>query len=275
MATILTISSQVISGHVGNSAITFTLQRLGHDVLPIPTVLLSNHPGHQTFAGKATDPQLLHDMFRALCNNHTLNNIDAILTGYLPTPEHTNFAHKAVTAIKKENPNSLYLCDPVMGDTPKGLYINEQAAETIKQNLLPIADITTPNLFELNWLTDCNSNNLQDTIKQAQSLNPKTVLITSAPGRDNNTISNLLVTEENISSCEVEKHNHPPNGTGDFMAALFLGHLLNDNNKQTALAKATAGVDAALQKSIKKPELQLIATQAEWSSDKMWPVKDI
>ncbi len=275
MATILTISSQVISGHVGNSAITFTLQRLQHDTLPIPTVLLSNHPGHQTFAGKAIDPQLLQSMFSALKDNNTLNKIDAVLTGYLPTPEHTDFAQKAVTTIKNENSDTIYLCDPVMGDNPKGLYINEQAAENIKQNLLPLADITTPNLFELNWLTDCKSNNLQDVIKQAQSLKPETVLITSAPGQSDTTISNLLVTNENIWACEVNKHNHPPNGTGDFMAALFLGHLLNNNSKQQALAKATAGVDAALQKSIKKPELQLIATQAEWSSDKMWSITEI
>ena len=46
MARILAISSQVVRGHVGLSAIVPALQRLGHEVLPIPTIILSNHPGH-------------------------------------------------------------------------------------------------------------------------------------------------------------------------------------------------------------------------------------
>ena len=51
---ILSIQSSVVFGHVGNSAARFALQRLGLDVWAVPTVLLSNHPGHGRFRGEAT-----------------------------------------------------------------------------------------------------------------------------------------------------------------------------------------------------------------------------
>jgi pyridoxine kinase len=49
---VLTMQSQVVYGHVGNSAASFVLQRLGHDVWQVPTVLYSNHLGKPTFKGR-------------------------------------------------------------------------------------------------------------------------------------------------------------------------------------------------------------------------------
>ena len=43
---ILSMSSQVAYGPVGNTAAVPALQALGHEVLAVPTVILSNHPGH-------------------------------------------------------------------------------------------------------------------------------------------------------------------------------------------------------------------------------------
>ena len=45
MKTILSIQSHVASGHVGNDAAVFPLQRLGHEVIAINTVQFSNHTG--------------------------------------------------------------------------------------------------------------------------------------------------------------------------------------------------------------------------------------
>src|SRR5687768_930784 len=43
---VLAISSQVVYGPVGSSAAVPAMRRLGLDVLELPSVLLSNHPGH-------------------------------------------------------------------------------------------------------------------------------------------------------------------------------------------------------------------------------------
>ena len=81
MATILAISSQVASGHVGLAAIVPALQRLGHDVIALPTVLLSNHPGQQKSAGTRIDPVVLDGILDMLDSNGRLEAIDAVLTG--------------------------------------------------------------------------------------------------------------------------------------------------------------------------------------------------
>src|SRR5688572_27846842 len=66
MARVLALSSQVARGHVGLSAVVPALQRLGHEVWPLPTILLSNHPGHAHAAGLRVDPAALEEMVDAL-----------------------------------------------------------------------------------------------------------------------------------------------------------------------------------------------------------------
>ncbi len=56
MARILAISSHVAHGHVGLGAIVPALNRLGHEVIALPTVLLSNHPRHKQCAGEPVAP---------------------------------------------------------------------------------------------------------------------------------------------------------------------------------------------------------------------------
>ena len=63
---ILSIQSEVVAGHVGNAAARFALQRLGHEVWAVPTVLLSSHAGHKGFAGEATSAALLGKLLDAL-----------------------------------------------------------------------------------------------------------------------------------------------------------------------------------------------------------------
>ncbi len=268
MAKILSISSQVVSGHVGNSAMTFALQRMGHEVLPLPTILLSNHPGHSTFAGDATSLDLMNNILTALEANGHLTTLDAVITGYLPSAKHAEFTCKTIDKIKSLSPDAKILVDPVMGDYPKGLYIEQSTAELIKQELLPKASITTPNHFELQWLTDREASD----ITNARSLLAGTTLVTSSPGKDKNLLQNLLVTKTEAWACEVTKHQKAPNGTGDLFAALFLGNILNGMDEKSALSQTTASVDAVLKASRDEPELQLIPSQKAWSGQLDWPV---
>jgi pyridoxine kinase len=130
MARIMVISSRVAMGHVGLSIIVPALQALGHAVLEIPTILLSNHPGHAHVAGTRIDPQTLTAMVSALAANGWLTGLDAVLTGYLPTPAHVDFAAATVARLRALNGARpvVYLCDPVLGDDPKGLYSSNPRA---------------------------------------------------------------------------------------------------------------------------------------------------
>lgn len=262
MARVLAISSQVARGHVGLSAIVPALQRLGHEVWPLPSIILSNHPGHAHAAGLPIASAALEEMVDALDRNGWLGEIDAVLTGYLPTREHVQLAAAVVRRLKGERP-ILYLCDPVMGDEPKGLYLDPHAAGAIRDDLAQLADVITPNRFEFGWLTGKPVGTIEELKCAARSLTHGTVLVTSAIRRGP-LLENVLLGPGEALACEVAWRPNAPHGTGDFFAALFLGHRLNGKTEADSLARATAGVEQVILASQGRDELALVASQDAW-----------
>jgi pyridoxine kinase len=266
MARVLTISSQVVRGHVGNSAAVFALQRLGHEVWPMPSVVLSNHPGHWHVAGTRIAPSTLEAMLTALDGNGWLREIDAILTGYLPTAAHAGFAARAIAQVKDAGSKPpLVLVDPVLGDDPGGLYIEEEAAKAVKALLVPLADILTPNRFELAWLTGEEVTDGHTAAKAAERLGASQVLATSIPGQTGQSLLNVLWQPSGAATGEAPLLPSVPHGTGDLLAALHLAHLLHGNAPDEAMRRAVAGVAAAIDASAGADELRLVASQGLWA----------
>ena len=46
--------------------------------------------------------------------------------------------------LKSINPNLIYVCDPVLGDAGK-LYVPAELVGIYKRDVIPVADIITPN----------------------------------------------------------------------------------------------------------------------------------
>jgi pyridoxine kinase len=272
MARILAISSLVARGHVGLSIVVPALQALGHDVIALPTVVLSNHPGHPHVAGTQIDPTVLTKMLDALEANGWLADVDAVLTGYLPTPEHAAFAAMAVRRVKAlvRARAVTFLCDPVIGDDPKGLYIDSAAAEAIRDTLVPMANIATPNRFELAWLTRQPVTNPSEALRAMSTLTPPTCLATSIPDGARH-IANLLVTAEARSSCRVSLRSHVPHGTGDLLSALFLHHTLSAP-ETNPLARSVGQLQSAIQNAAGNDELILSGPSNKWASARPWPI---
>ena len=90
--------------------------------------MLSNHPGYPRFAGDPVLPGQIAAMVDALEANGWLADTAAVITGYLPSPAHVTEARSAVERVRRANPGALYLCDPVFGDEPEGLYLSEATA---------------------------------------------------------------------------------------------------------------------------------------------------
>ncbi len=153
---IIVISSHVARGSVGNRAAVFALEVLGHNVWAVPTVTLPWHPGH----GKATRIVASADEFLALLqdlgNAPWLPEVGGILSGYLGDHQQATAIADLVKTIKNKNPAVVYACDPVIGDC-NGLYVNEDTANAIRDILVPMADLITPNRFELAWLCQHSS----------------------------------------------------------------------------------------------------------------------
>jgi len=258
MAIVLCISSQTARGYIGGSAARIALERLGHQAWLLPSVVLSNHPGHAVFAGEQVPTGRLRAMLDALMANGWIDEIDAVLTGYLPTPEHVRFAESAIAMVRGANPEAMVLCDPIMGDDPGGLYIDEAAAGAIRDILVPVASVITPNRFELEWLSGRPVGSVRQAIEAATSLPCPAALATSLPGAGPETIRNLLCDRTAGWECVVPVRPFAPHGAGDLLAALYLGHRLKGAPAQDAFGRAVAGVGKALEASGMADELQLV-----------------
>lgn len=265
MAKILSISSQVVHGHVGNSVSVFTLQSLGHHVCSLPTVLLSNRPGYPAIAGTRVAPEVLNDILAAGIINGWLLEIDAIITGYLPSAAHVDVCATWVADLKKRRADVLYLCDPILGDDPVGVYIDEAAASAVHDKLRPLADIITPNRFELAWLSGNDISDIESAGLAARRLGVATVVVTSAPAETPGMLSNLLYERGEMTKTTVTQRVVHAHGTGDFFASVFLAHKLRGASSVQGLRAATAAMERVLDASAGFHELALVESRSAWA----------
>ena len=266
---ILSIQSHVVFGHVGNAAAAFPLERLGITVWRLNSVQFSNHLGYGDFEGEVVAPAQLTRLVEGLGRRGALAHCDALLTGFIGSAALGRVVVQTATRIKRENPAALYCCDPVMGDQGKGLYVEPALARLMADELVPLADILTPNLFELERLCGQPLDCLETLVEAARGLiaqGPSCVLVTSVPlGLETGEIGLVAVTADRAWRLVTPylAMDPMPNGAGDAVAALFLGHLLAGRDPAAAMARAAASIFEILQATAAAGtrELQLIAAQ--------------
>jgi pyridoxine kinase len=266
MATILSISSQVVYGTVGNSAAGFAIERLGHEAWQVPTILLAHHPGYGKYEGGPLDADLIIGLVNALDAQGWLKRCDAVISGYLAEADQAEAVLDAVTRVKKANPNALYLCDPIMGDEPNGLYVTP-AVEEVMKALAAEADVLTPNWFEFGRLAGDQPDDPRKALALARKLGPRIVAVTSTPAPKGR-IGCLAVDGKKAYRTETALYEAMegctvPKGTGDIFAAMFLSRILTGNETPLALARATASTAALIKSSIEagRSELALARDQ--------------
>ncbi|EDQ35224.1 pyridoxal kinase [Hoeflea phototrophica DFL-43] len=248
---VIVISSHVVRGSVGNRAAVFALETLGYPVWALPTVVLPWHPGHsratRIVPGKEEFSALIDD----LCGSPWLGEVGAVLSGYLGDAGQAQDVARLVGAVREANPEALYMCDPVIGDAG-GLYVPEALAGAILKNLIPIANIATPNIFELGWLSGAELTNSTSAVSAAETLGPARVLVTSAPAMMAGSTGNLLISGGAARMAEHRLIPDAPNGLGDLMSASFLARLLEGLNEEKALQMATAAVFEILARTARR-----------------------
>ncbi|MQX35809.1 pyridoxal kinase [Roseospira navarrensis] len=269
---VLSIQSHVSAGHVGNAVAVPALQFLGRDVWPVHTVLFSNHPGHGAFQGGAVPPDLVAACLRGLADHAAWPAREAVLSGYLGQPGTAEAVAEVVDAARADRAALPYLCDPVMGDTGPGLYVDDAIPEAMRRLLIPRATIATPNRFELEVLTGRPCPDLAATVEAARTLSalgPPVVVVTSvdAPDGPEPSAARCLVTAGGAAWVVASprlRFPQAPNGAGDLLAALFLHHWLLDPRPQVALSAAVSGLFAVLEATVPTGgrELALLAGRA-------------
>ena len=242
MGRVLCISSQTVYGPVGNSAAVPALQEMGHEVMALPTVVLSNHPGHGKPVGQATTPVLLEQMLRTLDTLGAFKGLDAVMTGYFANAGQVVATAKQIESLAKLNQGLHVLVDPVIGDHGK-LYVAQDVAEAIRDHLLPLATITTPNAFELAWLAG-----EADVEHAASRLGVTEVIATSIPLQDENLATQLHVGGTILAQHRSRKLDKVPNGTGDFLAGCYLARRM-EMQPEAAFNSAMSRLEVAIGKS--------------------------
>lgn len=264
---VIVVSSHVVRGSVGNRAKVFALETLGFPVWAVPTVVLPWHPGHGPATRIVPPPGQFAALMKDLERAPWLGEVAAVLSGYLGDESQAQAVASLVEAVRARNSRAIYVCDPVIGDA-EGLYVPEATAVAVRDTLLPLADVATPNRYELAWLTGTEPGDITATVEIAANTGPATMLVTSAPAMIAGSTGNLLVTPSQTLLAEHRIIDQPPKGPGDLTAALFLARRLSGQAPEKALQATTAAVFEILARTARRggDELQIETDAASLSN---------
>lgn len=191
---LLSIQGNFVSGYSGSKAATFPLQLLGIDVDSLHTVQFSNHIRYRYCKGHVSKGRDHYDVYLGLKENNLLRLYDHIITGYVADVTYVDTLASVLKEIKDERKSlnlkqCFYTFDPVLGNLRNGYYVleGEDIARAFIKKLLPLADVVTPNLFELKVLTGTEIDpsapdamrKIEKAIKSLHEKGPRVVALTS------------------------------------------------------------------------------------------------
>jgi pyridoxine kinase len=253
---VLSISSQVSYGPVGNSASVPALQAAGFTVSQVPTIILSNHPGLGKPSGVKFPAPEIEAILRALNGLGVLDGCIGVMTGYFASADQIRIVASFIRQMKQKNDSLYVLVDPVLGDDDS-LYVSNDVANAIRDDLLSLASCITPNRFELAWLSGKPVLNKSEARIAAASLPVNEVLATSIPA-DTETLAMLAITRNDCAEIKTALKSSVPHGTGDFLAGLYLSARLNGYEPHKALSLSSAILETAISRSLGHPCLDII-----------------
>lgn len=265
---VLSIQSAVAYGHAGNSAAVFPMQRIGVDVLPVYTVNFSNHTGYGAWRGPVMDPQDVADVITGVEERGAFGELDVVLSGYQGSEGIADVIIDAVARVKAANPDAVYSCDPVMGNAKSGCFVAPAIPDLLRDKVVPVADIITPNQFELGFLTNTTPDTIESTLASAdvaRAMGPATVLVTSVerPDRPEDAIEMMAVDGSGAWIAQTPYLPMKANGSGDVTAALFTSHYVATGSAAEALARTASSVFGLLEQTHAAGSKELCLVEAQ------------
>ncbi|MDR0495579.1 MAG: pyridoxal kinase PdxY [Treponema sp.] len=252
---VLSIQSHVVYGYAGNTAAVFPMQRLGREVWAINTVEFSNHTGYGAWKGRVLGAELAEDLLNGLEERGALPHCEAVLSGYLGDAAVARAIINAVNKVRAASPNALYCCDPVMGDVGRGFYVKPDIPDMFKNELIPLADIITPNQFELEALTGIEIVSVDEARRAIDLIHekgPRIVLVTSFHSNAGGGQIEMLASDKDgmyiITTPELPIAVGMA-GSGDMTASVFLSRYLETGNVKKTLELCTASIFGIIEAS--------------------------
>ncbi len=248
---VVSIQSQVIYGRVGNNVAVPSFMQAGLTVAAVPTVLLSNTPHYPSLHGGPIPLEWFEGHLNDLALRGGLTQLRAVQGGYLGSAQQARVLAEWIHRQRGELPKLRVVIDPVIGDHDVGVYVAPELVEVYRRAVLPLADVITPNAFELAQLTGIATQDIEGTIAAARTLlqgQIKAVAVTSAaPASWPAGRMHIVLVEAQVTHLI----DHPlidiaPKGTGDLFAASLCANWLAGEPLPTAAQFAAAHVVHAL-----------------------------
>src|SRR5690606_6880915 len=134
-----------------------------------------------------------------------------------------------------------------MGNAKSGCFVAPAIPDLLRERVVPVANIITPNQFELGYLTGTEPDTLESTLASvdaAFAMGPQTVLVTSVerPDRDEGTIEMLAADQTGAWIVQTPHLPLKANGSGDVTAALFTAHYVSTGSARVALERTASSV---------------------------------
>lgn len=261
---ILSIQSKLVYGYVGSNIAELAIQLHGLDVIAYPTVYLSAHTGHQPIHGAKIPKNLFDDLIEGVDALHLMDSVSNIVTGYIGSEDILLSAANYITRIKSEYTQMLYICDPVMGDTGVGLYVDDSVAKSYLNDIIPLCDILTPNHFEFEYIIG-HKIDTEDQVLSAivgnNTLRDKTVIITSCHLNDtaDDEIETLIVFNGECTRIAAKRIEIETTGTGDLFSAIIASKLAIGCDITKSVRYATQVIKKALDYTVKNNNTEMNA----------------
>lgn len=273
MKTVLSIQSNVVYGYAGNKVATLAMQLQGVEVMPIHTVQLSSNTVYPHYDGIVLGAQQITRIVNSLEKIGVLSSIDAIISGYIGLAEQGEEILEAVKKIKFYNPKAIYVCDPVMGgDINKGSSLPQNIIDFFTKQAIKYADYITPNLLELQILSNLEIKTFNDVLNAIKTLQNKpiqAILVKNLlhAGKTTELFEMILATPSQSYHLARPLYDFPhrPLGVGDLICSLFTAHLVNGQSQLTAFELAANAANHVLDitKQQNARELAIIDAQ-QW-----------
>ena len=249
---VITVQSQLVYGHAGNSAAVPPLRALGLRVAEVPTTLLSNAPFYSTLRGRMLPADWLAELLQGASERGLPQRARALVSGYFGTVDNGQVFAQWARRVLADNRQLEYWLDPVIGDTHTGPYVEPALEAVFREQLLPLATVVTPNAFELGRLTGRDALAQDDAIAAARELlqrGPRWVIAHSVQGEPGQLVT-LAVSADAVWRWSSEHLPVDVAGTGDVLLALAMAFVLRGEPMPMAISRAIAGVHAALEATL-------------------------
>jgi hydroxymethylpyrimidine/phosphomethylpyrimidine kinase len=240
MKTALTIAGSDSGGGAGIQADIKTMMANGVYAMSAVTALTAQNTRGVTGIMEVTPD------FLALQLDAVFSDIypDAVKTGMVSSCELIRIIAKKLKEYKAKN----IVVDPVMVATSGAKLISDDAIETLKEELLPLADIITPNIPETEVLSGMKIKDEEDMIKTAKAIYESFgCRVLCKGGHQINDANDLLYRDGGYVWFKGKRIDNPnTHGTGCTLSSAIASNLAKGETMDDAVKHAKDYISQAL-----------------------------